>query len=95
MALSVYHNKSECDEYLFLTEYEYWILFSFQKSLNTEYQILFVIETIRIPNTEYYSVSRKFEYQIRIVLFGLTIQLPNTKYQIVCIQHFGKNETKI
>ena len=27
----------ECDEYLFLTEYEYRILFSFKKSPNTEY----------------------------------------------------------
>ena len=26
---------------------------------------------------------RKFEYRIRIVLFGLTINIPNTKYRIV------------
>ena len=26
---------------------------------------------------------RKFEYWVRIVLFGLTIQIPNTKYRIV------------
>ena len=67
----------------FFTKYKYWILFGFQKSPNTEYQILFSIEKIWIPNTEYYSVSRTSEYQIRIVLFGLTIQIPNTKYQIV------------
>ena len=28
---------AECDEYLFSTEYEYRILFGFQKSLNTKY----------------------------------------------------------
>ena len=67
----------------FLTEYEYRILFGFQKSLNTEYWILFGIEKIRIPNTKYYSVSRKSEYRLQIVLFGLTIRIPNTKYQIV------------
>ena len=65
---------AECDEYLFLTEYEYRILFGFQKSLNTEYLILFGIETIRIPNTE---------YLIRIVIFGLTMRIPNTKYRII------------
>ena len=26
---------------------------------------------------------RKFEYQIKIVVFGPTTQIPNTKYQIV------------
>jgi hypothetical protein len=67
----------------FLIKYEYQILFGFQKSLNTEYWILFVIEKIRIPNTKYYSESRKFEYRIRIVLFGLTVRIPNTKYRIV------------
>ena len=41
----------ECDEYLFLTEYEYQILFGFQKSPNTKYWILFGIEKIQIPNT--------------------------------------------
>ena len=66
-----------------LTEYEYRILFGFQKSPNTEYRILFGIEKTRIPNTEYYSLSRKFEFRIRIVLFGLTIRIPNTKYGIV------------
>ena len=75
--------KAECDKYLFLTEYEYPILFGFQKSPNTEYRILFVIEKIRITNTEYYSVARKFEYRIWIVLFGLTIRIPNTKYRII------------
>ena len=74
---------TECDKYVFLTKYEYRILFGFPKSPNTEYQILFGIEKIQIPNTEYYLVSRKFKYQIRIVLFGLTIQIQNTKYQIV------------
>ena len=67
----------------FLTEYEYQILFGFQKSLNTEYQTLFGIEKIRIPNTKYYSLSIKSEYRIQILLFGLTIQKPNTKYWIV------------
>ena len=76
-------NIPECDEYLFWTEYEYRILFGFQKSPNTEYRILFGIEKIRIPNTEYYSVSRKSEYRIQIVLFGLTNQIPYTKYRIV------------
>ena len=52
---------TECDEYLFfVTEFEYRVLFSFQKSPNTEYRILFVIEKIRIPKTEHYSVSRQF-----------------------------------
>ena len=73
----------ECDEYLFLTEYEYRILFGFQKSPNIEYRILLGIEKIRIPNTEYYSVSRKSKYRIRIVLFGLTIRIPNTTYRII------------
>ena len=49
--------RPECDKYLFLTEYEYRILFGFQISPNTEYRILFGIEKIRIPNNEYYSVS--------------------------------------
>ena len=74
---------SECDKYLLLTEYEYRILFGFQKLPNTKYQILFGIEKILIPNTEYYLVSRKSEYRIRIVLFGLNIRIPNTKYRIV------------
>ena len=73
----------ECGQYLFLTKYEYQILFRFQKSSKTEYWILLVIEQIRIQNTEYYSVSRLSEYQIQIVLFGLTILIPNTKYGIV------------
>ena len=67
----------------FLTEYEYQILFGFQKSPNTEYQILFGIEKILIPNTKYYSVLRKLEYWIWIILFGLNIGIPNTKYRIV------------
>ena len=75
--------SQECDEYFFLTEHEYRILFGFQKSLNTEYGILFGIEKIQIPNTEYYSVSRKSKYRIRIVLYGLTIRIPNNKYPIV------------
>ena len=62
-----------------VTEYEYKILFGFQKSPNTECSILFGIDKIRIPNTEYYLVSRKSEYLTQIVLFGLTIQIPNTK----------------
>ena len=71
------------DKYLFMTKYEYRILFGFQKSTNTEDQILFGIEKIRIPNIEYYLLSRKSEYRIRVVLFGLTIQITNTKYQII------------
>ena len=67
----------------FLTEYKYRILFGFQKSPNTEHRILFGIGKIWIPDTEYYSVSRRSKYRIRIVLFGLTIQILNTKYQIV------------
>ena len=62
-----------------LTKYQYQILFGFQKSLNTEYWLLFGVQKIRILNTEYCLVSRKSEYQIRIVLFGLTILKPNTK----------------
>ena len=69
---------AECDEYLFLTKFEYQILFSFHKSPNTDYQILFGIEKIEIPNTEYYLVLRKSEFQIQIVLFGLTIQIPSS-----------------
>ena len=53
--------ETECDEYLFLTKYEYRILFGFQKSPNTKYQILFGIEKIQIPNIEYYLVFRKYE----------------------------------
>ena len=68
---------------IFFTTYEYRILIGFQKSPNTKYQIIFGIEKIKIPNIEYYSVSRSSKYQIRIVLFGLTIQIPNTKYQMV------------
>ena len=30
------YKKSECEEYLFLTKYKYWILFGFQKSPNTK-----------------------------------------------------------
>ena len=67
----------------FFKKYKYQILFGFQKSPNTKYWILFGIKKIQIPNTEYYTVSRKFEYRIRIVLFGLTIRIPNTKYRIV------------
>ena len=44
---------TECDNYLFLTEYKYQILVNFHKSQNTEYWILFCIEKILIPNTEY------------------------------------------
>ena len=62
----------------FFTEYDYRLLYDFQKSPNTEYQILFVIEKIRIPNTKYYLVSRKSEYKIKIVLFGLNIRKPIT-----------------
>ena len=67
----------------FLAEYKYLILFGFHKSPNTKYWVLFGIEETWIPNTKYYSVSRKSNYRIRIVLFGLTIQIPNTKYWIV------------
>ena len=35
------------------------ILFGFQKSHNTKYRIIFGIEKIWIPNTKYYSQSRK------------------------------------
>ena len=68
---------------MFLTEYKYRILFGFQKSPNTKYQILFATKKIWIPNTKYYLVSRKSKYRIRIVLFSLTTQIPNTKYAIV------------
>ena len=63
----------------FLTEDEYQILFGFRNHqiLNIEYYSLFFKNT----NTEYYSVSRKSEYRIRIVLFGLTIRILNSKYQ--------------
>ena len=70
----------------FFTEYEYRILFGFQKSPNTKYQRLFGIEKIRIPYTEYYSVLRKSEYRMRIVLFGLTFQIPNS------IPNFGRKK---
>ena len=50
----------------FLTEYEYRILFGFQTS----------------PNTKYYSILRKFEYQVQIALFGLTFWILITKYWI-------------
>ena len=79
--MGIYH-VSECDQYLFLTKYEYRILFGFQKSPNTEYRIIFGIDKIQITNTEYYLVSRKSEYQIWIVLYGLNIWIPNTKYWI-------------
>ena len=39
---------TECDKYLFLTEYKYQIFFGLKKS----------------PNIEYYSALRKFEYRI-------------------------------
>ena len=75
--------SSECDKYLFLTKYKYQVLFSFQKSPNTEYWILFGVEKIQIPTIEYYSVLRKSEHQIRMLLFRLTIWVPNTEYQKV------------
>ena len=84
----------ECDEYLFLTEYEYRILFGFQKEPNTEYWIVFGIEKIRIVNTEYYSVMRKSEYRMQKVWFGLTIWIPKTKYRIA-YKVLGKKSTKI
>ena len=59
----------------FLTKYEYKILFDFQKSPNTEYRIIFGIENIRIPNTEYYLVSRKSEYRIKKILLCLSMQI--------------------
>ena len=68
---------SEITKYRISNTIRHW------ENLNTEYQILFVIEKIQIPNTKYYSLSRKFEYRIRIVLFGLTIWIPNTKYPSV------------
>ena len=75
--------ESVTKSFFFFTRYEYRIFIGFQKSPNTEYQIIFGIEKIRIPNIEYYSVSRSSKYQIRIVLFGLTIRIPNTKYRMV------------
>ena len=86
--------KAECDKYLFLTEYKYQIFFGFQKSLNTKYWIVFGIEKIGIPTTVDYFVLRKSEYQIQIVLFGLTIWIQNTKYLIV-YKLVEKNATEI
>ena len=37
----------------------------------------------RIPNTEYYLVLRKSEYQIQILLFGPTIRIV-FEYRIIC-----------
>ena len=44
--------------------------------------ILFGVPKTRIPNTEYYLVLRKSEYQIRILLFGQTIRIV-FEYQII------------
>ena len=55
--------ESEGDEYLFLTEYKYQLLFGFQKSQNTEYWILFGIEKIQIPNTIRYQENPNTEYE--------------------------------
>ena len=79
----------ECDKYLFLTEHKYQILFGFQKTPSTEYRLLLGNEKIRIPNADFYSVLRKSEYPIQIVLFGQTIQIPNTKFLIV-YKNFGR-----
>ena len=68
---------SEIIEYRISNTIRYWEI------PNTEYQILFGIEQIWIPNTKYFLVLKKSEYQIQIVLFGLTIWIPNTKYRIV------------
>ena len=78
-----------------MTEYEFRILFGFQKSPNTEYRILFGIEKTQIPNTKYSSLLRKSKFQIGIVLFGLNIWIPNTKYQIVYTLLEKKKATKI
>ena len=43
--------KADCDDFLFKTEYNYRILFCFQKNQNTKYRILFGSEKIRISNT--------------------------------------------
>ena len=77
-----------------MTEYEYQILLVFHKSSNTEYWILFGIKKIWIPNTKYSSILRKSEYQIQIVLFGITIWKPNNKYRIVQ-KKFWKKSAKI
>ena len=76
----------------FLTKYEYKILFDFQKSPNTEYRIIFGIENIRIPNTEYYLVSRKSEYRIQKILLCLSMQIQEIlfwKYVKLFGQVFG------
>ena len=66
----------------FFTVYKYHISFVYQKSPNTEYRILFGSEKILILNTEYYSVLKKSESRIWIVLIGLSIWIPNNKYWI-------------
>ena len=50
-------------EYLFLIEYEYRILFDFQKSPITEYWILFGMEKILIPNTIRYWENLNTKYK--------------------------------
>ena len=63
--------------------YRIWISNIIRFSEFTKYRTLNTIRYWENKNTEYYIVSRKSEYQIQIVLFGLTIQIPNTKYRIV------------
>ena len=59
------------------TNTEYYLVFRNHQIPNTKDYSLY------IPNTEYYSVSIKSEYQMWIILFSLTTRIPNTKYQIV------------
>ena len=57
---------TECDEYPFLTEYEYQILFGFLKSPNKKYRILFGIlrkSEYQIPNTIRYQENSNTEYE--------------------------------
>ena len=61
----VHHWEAECDEYLFLTEYEY--------------RIFSVFRNHRIPNIEYYSVLRKSEYRIPYTIRYQ--ENPNTEYE--------------
>ena len=74
---------SECDEYLFFDQIQITNIIWFSEI--TEYQILNTIRYWENPNTEYRILFgiKKSEYQIRIVLFGLTIRIQNTKYRIV------------
>ena len=65
--------QAEGEKYLFFDQI--WIPNIIQFSEITEYQISNNILYWENPNTKFYSVSRKSEYQIQIVLFGLKIQI--------------------